>query len=162
MNNPIGISLFKGCNSSLCRESYAVLLRNVQVIGKAVVDVADIKVVDTKDVFEVNIVIADGRTVRGLNKRFRKVDRATDVLAFPLGQSMDSQNLDGEIWLCPSVIYQNAKKFNRSLEEELVRVLVHGLLHLLGYDHKEAFVSSTKSREEMFLLQEKIVSNVLG
>lgn len=152
MSNPIGIFLFKGCDSSLCAESYAVLLRSVKAIEKAIVSNVNIR-----EELEINVVIADGRTMRGLNKRFRNIDSSTDVLAFPLGE-----DLDGEIWLCPSVIYKNAKKFGECFDDELVRVLVHGLLHLLGYDHKEKFISCEKSREKMFILQEKIVLNVLG
>lgn len=157
MNNPIEIFLFKGANSSLCEDTYALLLLRIKVIGKAVSDVVCTKEVGTKNVLSINVVIADGRTVRGLNKRFRNIDRATDVLAFPMGP-----DLDGEIWLCPSAISMNAKKFGTSLEEEIMRVLVHGLLHILGYDHKEKFVSAVESKEEMFVLQEKIVLNVLG
>lgn len=152
MNNPIGIFLFKGCDSALCSKSYAVILRYIKDIEKAVVSSIEIR-----EELEINVVIADGRTVRGLNKRFRDIDSSTDVLAFPLGE-----DLDGEIWLCPGVIYKNAKKFGENFDGELIRVLVHGLLHLLGYEHKGKFVSCEKSREKMFILQEKIVSNVLG
>ena len=107
---------------------------------------------------EVNVVISDEDTIRKMNEQFRGVNKATDVLAFPLDDT-----IPGEIWVCPSIIQDNAEKFKEPYEEELLRVLAHGVLHLAGYDHKEVFEGAkNKPKEEMFRLQEDIVDAVVS
>ncbi|MFH1547059.1 MAG: rRNA maturation RNase YbeY, partial [bacterium] len=83
---------------------------------------------------EINIILSGKSVIRNLNKTFRKEDKATDILSFPL----DSQ-IFGELWLCPEIILENSKKFDEDFEEELLRITIHGLLHLSGYDHERFF-----------------------
>ena len=150
MSKPLEIFLFKGCSAPRCNSAYAVLLKNVKAVGKGVTGSA----VELRG-REVNVVVSDGRAMRGMNKRFRGVDTATDVLAFPLDEVVL-----GEIWLCPSVISKNAKMFNQEFRVEIVRVLVHGILHLAGYDHKRSFVDQDGNKERMFVLQERVVNTI--
>jgi len=95
-------------------------------------------------------LVGQGR-IRELNKKYRGKNRATDALAFP-GDGL------GEIVICLGEVKKNAKRFNSTFEKELARVLIHGILHLLGYDHerpgKEA--KQMKEKEEYYLLQLKI------
>ncbi|MBN2101159.1 rRNA maturation RNase YbeY [Candidatus Dojkabacteria bacterium] len=151
MSDSLDIFLFNSCSSDLCSTGYTVLLDRIKDISRLVSS----KVKELKG-FEINVIIADGRTMRGLNKRFRRVDSSTDVLAFPF----DEPGF-GEIWLCPSVIEKNAKKYNQSFDLELIRVLIHGMLHLGGYDHKGKFISSSVSKEKMFRVQEQILSGLV-
>lgn len=151
MKKPLEIFLFKSCNSKECNSAYEYVFNNTKSIGKTVAEYQNLL-----SGCEINVIIGDGRVVRGLNKRFRGVDQSTDVLVFPLeGEIM------GEIWLCPSVIQNNAQKFNQPFEKEVIRVLIHGLLHLSGMDHKGKFVSGAKSKEQIFILQEKILVKVI-
>jgi len=88
-------------------------------------------------------VVADH--MRRLNRRFAGNDYATDVLAFPM---MDDDNgflLLGDVVVCPSVAQQNAGQAGHSLSDELDALVVHGTLHLLGYDHQRP---EEKSRME--------------
>ncbi|MFH1401963.1 MAG: rRNA maturation RNase YbeY [Parcubacteria group bacterium] len=68
--------------------------------------------------------------IRKLNKKYRKKNTATDVLSFMFEGS-------GEIILCPAVIKRNAKDLSENFKKELERVLIHGILHVLGYDHEK-------------------------
>jgi len=108
---------------------------------------------------EANLSIAfvgQGR-MREINKRYRGKNRVTDVLSFPeskvllqkfkVGPAQKTQGL-GEIIICLREVKKNAKKFNSSFEKELNRVLIHGILHLLGYDHE-------KGEEEAREMEEK-------
>jgi len=79
---------------------------------------------------DLSIVLVGQKRIKELNKRYRRKNRPTDVLAFE-----DKENL-GEIVICPAEIKKNAKKFNSTFKKELNRVLIHGILHLLGYDHE--------------------------
>ena len=86
---------------------------------------------------EVRVVVLDSRRMRRLNRRFRKRDRATDVLAFPSGPAFPiDDNLLGEVY-CN---LDHARTWTRSrggtLSAEMARLAVHGCLHLLGYRHR--------------------------
>ena len=90
-----------------------------------------------KDFFlELNIV--SDTEIRELNLEKRKKDRATDVLSFPLYNpdlKIPVQNL-GQIVISYDTMKKQAKEIGHSLKEEFYRLLVHGILHLLGYDHE--------------------------
>lgn len=87
------------------------------------------------------VLVGQGR-IRELNKRYRGKNRATDVLAFP------NQELGlGEIVICLSEVKKNAKRFSSTFEKELARILIHGILHLLGYDHEKLEAEAKKVEE---------------
>ena len=104
--------------------------------------------------------IGQGR-MRKLNKRYRKKNKVTDVLAFEekkLPFEKFSQELQkiqglGEIVICLREVKKNAKKYNSTFEKELGRVLIHGILHFLGYDHEKSEDDARKieEREEYYL-----------
>jgi probable rRNA maturation factor len=88
---------------------------------------------------EVTIAIVPDRTMQGLNKRFRGMNKATDVLAFPSGSPRPlalSPGL-GEIVIARGVAARQARSLGHAVRTELRILALHGLLHLLGYDHEE-------------------------
>lgn len=108
-----------------------------------------------------NITVVGRQKIRELNNQFRQVDRVTDVLSFPLYEKDEicdllSENEDvvdiGDIVICKSRALKQAKEYGHSFEREFCFLALHGLLHLLGFDHIE------KSDEKvMFSLQDKIL-----
>lgn len=96
-------------------------------------------------------LIGDMRMLR-LNKQYRGKNYPTDVLSFPLGEYNDI----GDLFLCIPQIIRQAKKFDITSEQECVRMLTHGVLHLVGYDHM-----TTKEAKIMFTLQERIVKKFI-
>ena len=103
---------------------------------------------------EVNIL---GRVqMRRINKQYRNQDKATDVLAFAWQEDkvVDSKFF-GQIYICYPRIKEQAQEFNVTVKQEFTRILIHGLLHLAGYDHVKK-----NQAEKMFNLQEKIVSKL--
>jgi probable rRNA maturation factor len=78
---------------------------------------------------EVAVLITDSRRVRALNRRFRKKDKATDVLSFP------SEN-GGDIAIAAQIAARNATRYGHPTADELKILVLHGLLHLAGYDHE--------------------------
>lgn len=84
-----------------------------------------------------------------LNNQTRGINEPTDVLSFE-----DPDNEVHEIYICEEVILQNSKEFNVEYKEELFRMLLHGYLHILGYNHEE----SLNDKEEMFRIQENILN----
>ena len=101
------------------------------------------------------VIFVGEKRMQTLNRDYHGVDRVTDVLAFPSGApSFSKQETElGDIFLCFSYIRAQAKQFGVTAEEECARLLAHGALHLLGYNH-----DSKKHAPIMFRLQEKIVA----
>jgi probable rRNA maturation factor len=97
---------------------------------------------------EIVLAFVDEERIRGLNKQFRGKDKSTDVLSF---ESSDPESV-GELILCPQVIEENAKKNQWSMLHECCYMVLHGLLHILGYDHEK----DDKEAEEMYRLQDDI------
>jgi probable rRNA maturation factor len=79
----------------------------------------------------------------------------TDVIAFNLGESADPL---GDVYICPAVAEESAREYEVGLREELLRLVVHGVLHVLGYDHPEG---PERTSSPMFRRQESILSRML-
>lgn len=94
--------------------------------------------VDPNEV-EVNYAFVRKGQIRKLNKKFRKVDKVTDVLSFPDGDWNPETNKKfmGDVLICKAVAKKQAKMFGQSLAREITFLQVHGTLHLFGYDHME-------------------------
>lgn len=104
------------------------------------------------NVKRVSIIFVDTKYITNLNREFSKNGYyATDVLSFVIEESP----LEGEIYICPSYI---AKKYGI---DEILRDIVHGLLHLLGEDHSKKFNPTSKEKETMFVKQENMLQNIL-
>lgn len=90
---------------------------------------------------EVSLTLCDDATIHDLNKTWRSVDAPTDVLSFPLLGDMTLQVPSGEELLVGDIVISveraqlQAEEYGHSLEREMLYLYVHGLLHLLGYDH---------------------------
>jgi rRNA maturation RNase YbeY len=91
---------------------------------------------------ELGILFVGDRRMRGLNRRYRGKDRTTDVLAFAMRESPTPHSpaptpvLLGDVVIAVPTATRQAKQGHRSLDEELTVLLVHGILHLCGYDHE--------------------------
>ncbi len=96
---------------------------------------------------ELSVVFLDTDAARKLNRQYRKRDYPTDVLSFS-GQG----DLLGELVLCPQVLRAQAKEQRHSFRQETLYMIIHGVLHLLGFDHEK----SQKDAEKMFSLQDEL------
>jgi rRNA maturation RNase YbeY len=103
---------------------------------------------------DLSIALIGPGKMRGLNKKYLGKNRVTDILAFGESQKskFKSQKLGelglGEIVICLREVKKNAKKFKLSFEKELARVLIHGILHLVGYDHEKNEKEAEKMEEK--------------
>ncbi len=82
----------------------------------------------------VNLVFCDNAYIRDLNKRFRKLDKVTDVLSF----IYDEDDVFGEIYIATLKAQKQAPRWKNSFFDEMRRLVVHGALHLAGFDHINA------------------------
>ena len=109
------------------------------------------------DNLEFNVIIINNEKIHEINKQYRGVDRPTDVISFALEDFKDityenNYRVLGDIYISIDKVKEQAKEYGHSEKRELAFLAVHGLLHLLGYDHM-------KEDEEkiMFEKQEKIL-----
>jgi probable rRNA maturation factor len=91
---------------------------------------------------EVHVLLADDATLRRLNKAFRGKDKATDVLSFPAGDfttfssEPDGPGMAGDLAISLETAARQASRFEHTLAQEVRILLLHGLLHLAGFDHE--------------------------
>jgi probable rRNA maturation factor len=96
----------------------------------------------------VNLVFCDNAMVRELNKRYRKLDKVTDVLSFIYSEP----DVLGEIYIATPQAKAQAPRWKNSYYDELRRLVVHGSLHLAGFDHMKAPErKAMRAREEAYL-----------
>lgn len=108
------------------------------------------------DGFELSLLLADDAYVRELNRRYRGVDRTTNVLAFP--QETGSRTLPGAALLGDVVISvekaaRDSARARHTLPDELKKLVVHGILHLCGYDHRTGAQAQKMRRLEEEILE---------
>jgi probable rRNA maturation factor len=104
---------------------------------------------------ELSIALVSDAQIKRLNKLYRNKDKPTDVLSFPIGEKVEDWLILGDIVISVDTAKRQAQELGHSLEEELKRLLVHGLVHLLGYDHELGGEEEKKFFElEEFVLRE--------
>ena len=113
---------------------------------------------------ELCVTAVDEDTIAELNAKWMEKEGSTDVLAFPMDElrpglvnDEPEEGVLGDIVLCPSVAAGQAKTAGHSLTAELDLLTVHGILHLLGYDHAEP-----DEHKEMFVLQARLLAEWVG
>jgi len=84
---------------------------------------------------DLELLLCDDETIRELNREYRKIDRSTDVLSFPLEGDLPGQPL-GSLVISVDRVRAKAAELGHTEQEELALLFIHGLLHLLGYDHE--------------------------
>lgn len=100
---------------------------------------------------EISLVITDDEEMKEINRLYRKIDFTTDVLSFPINDGKDiKSNILGDIVISYDKAKSQSVENECTIEEEIAFLFIHGLLHLLGYDHE----SSEEDEKEMFELQE--------
>ena len=113
---------------------------------------------------EISVTIVDNEEIRKINNKFRNIDRATDVLSFPLidFDNEDLPNDGSKIYLGDIIISierakEQANEYGHSLDREVGFLTAHSMLHLLGYDHMVP-----EEEKVMFAKQEEYTSVILG
>jgi probable rRNA maturation factor len=111
---------------------------------------------DTFDIKkDINIIFLSAKQIKKLNKEYRNKDEVTDILSF----NIDGKNILGEIYICPEYIIKNTDKEDQ--QEQFLRILIHGILHLQGYDHQKKFRKVDYKDEAMYIEQEEKLKKIL-
>jgi len=144
-------------NKAYCEKAHI----NVQNLTKTQIDQNLVKRI-SKKVLEkekkqgdISIVFVGEKRIQALNKKYRKEDKVTDVLCFS-HNSIFSKFFDlpkecfelGEIIVCLTKVKKNAEEFKSDFEKELKWVIIHGILHILGYEHEKSDERAKRMREK--------------
>jgi probable rRNA maturation factor len=116
---------------------------------------------------ELSLTMCGNAKIKSLNKQYRNKNNITDVLSFPMFESLRNNSTKsmislletvslGDIVISKDVAYKQSRKFGISYEQEVIHLFVHGLLHLLGFDHE----LSIKEERIMEDLEQNIVKNI--
>lgn len=104
----------------------------------------------------VSVVCVTGKKMSEINFQHRKKNKDTDVLSFESPLFFKQQGILGDLVISKSKLIKQAKEFQHSLEDELLVLLTHGVLHLLGYDHEQNQKEELRMREAETLLLEQL------
>jgi probable rRNA maturation factor len=111
------------------------------------------------DNWDLSILLCDNKTITELNTQYRNKPEPTDILSFNLGETIQEDGkeiyLPGDIVISLGTLHENAKYFQISEDEELRRLIIHGILHLGGMDH-----ATIEPNEPMLKLQEEILNKL--
>ncbi len=114
---------------------------------------------------EVSVTLTDNAYIHTLNRQYRNIDRPTDVLSFALNESEEPEIADGpEVNVLGDIIIsverarEQAKEYGHSLQREIAFLTVHGMLHLLGYDHMEEEERREMEQEQRFVMEKLGIS----
>ncbi len=129
-----------------------------------------LRVIGIKKSVEISLVIAGEKRIRLLNKKFRGIDKITDVLSFGNEEAENKKTKNksikfinppgdvlylGEIFICYPQAEKQARRKKHSAEQEIMILLIHGILHLAGFDHKKEYEKS-----EMKIIETKVLKNL--
>ena len=105
----------------------------------------------------VSITFVDRETIARLNSKHLGHRGVTDVISFNFVRARPADPVIGDIYICPSVASENAKSRDESVRDETARLVVHGILHVLGYDHPE---DDRRETSDMWRRQERLLRRI--
>jgi rRNA maturation RNase YbeY len=114
-----------------------------------------LKALKKDDIPDVEVVFLDDESIRPINREFRGKDRATDVLSFKLGRTEFGKKRPlGEIYISVDKARNNSRFYGKTLDEEIALYVIHGLLHLFGYDDERPCDKRRMSKKEKEMLED--------
>jgi probable rRNA maturation factor len=105
----------------------------------------------------ISVALVGRATISRLNREYLKHAGATDVISFGMGRERRGAPAVGDIYICPDVARENARRNRVPVREELARLVVHGTLHVLGHDHPD---DETRTSSAMWKRQERILAGI--
>jgi len=106
----------------------------------------------------VSITFVDRRAIARLNAQHLGRAGATDVISFAFARATPADPVIGDVYISPEVARENARASGTPVREEIARLVVHGVLHVLGYDHPD----DGRERSDMWRRQERLVRRATG
>ncbi|MBQ9297804.1 MAG: rRNA maturation RNase YbeY [Clostridia bacterium] len=129
-----------------------------EIIEKVLLKCYEVEHLDSNYLY-VNVILTNPENIQKLNKQYRNIDKATDVLSFPMFEKEELVNFKsnvkevlGDIVISLAKVEEQAKEYGHSFEREFAYMVVHGFYHIIGYDHiKEEDKKEMRAKEEIIL-----------
>lgn len=131
---------------------------NINDMANLAVELVE-KAHEFKEDYQISIVFTNSEKIRELNKTYRGKDSPTNVLSFAFNDDGSNNLMLGEIFISYAVIENEANIQNKSMENHLMHILIHGILHLIGYDHNEDEEAEEMEALEIELLKKININN---
>ncbi len=148
LNNLVMVVIQNSINNELVNE------QKLTEVMQRVIDDLD------KGSSELLIRIVDEQEIQNLNKTYRDKDKTTNVLSFPSDLPIEiDESILGDVVICTSVVKAEANSQNKSFNDHLIHMAVHGTLHLLGYDHIEDNDAQKMEDLEIKILEKMQIAN---
>ncbi|MBE8189435.1 MAG: rRNA maturation RNase YbeY [Candidatus Thioglobus sp.] len=113
-----------------------------------------------KSEYELLVRFVDRAEIQSLNKTYRQQNKATNVLAFaPDLPAEIAENILGDVLICPQIISEEAAEQGKNFTNHLIHIALHGVLHLLGFDHKKSADAAKMEALEVQILQKIGIEN---
>lgn len=110
---------------------------------------------ENKQNLDINIIFVDNSNIKNINLEYRNKNYPTDVISFPLKDN--KRLIGGDIFISLEKVKENALKYKQDFKNELKRILIHGVLHIIGYDH-----IIKEQKKKMFKKQENFIKFLAG
>lgn len=120
---------------------------------KKIVDIT-LEINCLRNEYEVSVTFTNNEKIKNLNREYRNADKITDVLSFPMN---DGGEILGDIIISAEKAKEQAAEYGNSFEREAAFLCVHGMLHLLGYDHE-----ISKKEEKIMFDTQKLIMDLIG
>ena len=140
-HSPIQIFNTSGSQIPILENDAAFLLESISTHQNCTFDFVEVVYVDENEIVRVN-------------NEFLKRDYITDIISFRYDENQTNQEIEGTLYCCAQCISEQSKEFADSQKQEYLRVLIHGLLHLIGYDDGNTAEKQEMTRLEDFFLNE--------
>tara|TARA_B100000989_G_scaffold246827_1_gene194052 strand:+ start:198 stop:683 length:486 start_codon:yes stop_codon:yes gene_type:complete len=115
---------------------------------------------------ELSVLIVSSRQIKSINKKYRMINKPTNVLAFPQIEENDFDSINnlktsliGDIVISPGIIKKESNDYFLGFNDHFSHILVHGLLHLFGYDHKNSSDTEIMQKKEISILEKINIKN---
>ena len=116
-----------------------------------------LKILKIKGEADVSLILVGPITIKRINSSYRNIDKVTDVLSFEYLENHEDKYVEelGDIFINRNRVISQAKDYKHSIKREFIFLFIHGLLHLLGYDHM-----NDKDEKKMLAIQKKIIGDL--
>ena len=131
--------------------------KNLNKISREIYKNSDLININKKN--HVSISFAGDKKIIELNKRFRKINLPTNVLSFPSLIQKNNTNFLGDIIFAAETIFREAKRDKKSFKSHLIHLFIHGVLHLIGYDHQTENNAKIMENLEIKILETLKINN---
>jgi probable rRNA maturation factor len=108
---------------------------------------------------EISIILADNSALHSLNKAYRHQDKATNVLSFGYGEQAFKKGILGDLFLAFETIAYEAQEQEKTFHDHYIHLIIHGTLHLLGYDHEDIKDAQLMEELEVKILESLNIAN---